>query len=136
MNVAELIEILKTFPPDAEVWAQDDEGSFDINSVFETGGLVMLDFADPKPPAQIRGTQVFIDGKLFDARGMTSTDKWMTIDADGLPKQGRHHLRVVLPDGSGIECDCNVWMIDPETGEPLGEPRFYVEGTPQIVARD
>ena len=49
MTVAELIEILKTFPPSAKVFAQcDDCGSFDINSAFETGGQVMLDYDPPK----------------------------------------------------------------------------------------
>ena len=46
MTVAELIEILKTLPPSAEVWAQCDEGSFDINSVFESGRKVILDYDD------------------------------------------------------------------------------------------
>lgn len=47
MTVAELIEALKNFPPDANVFAQcDDCGSFDIGRAFETGGQVILE-----PPA-------------------------------------------------------------------------------------
>jgi len=30
MNVKELIEMLKTFPPDATVWTNNDDGNLDL----------------------------------------------------------------------------------------------------------
>lgn len=133
MKVSELIESLKALPPDMDVWVSTEEGTTTVKSV--GSGLVIgeeaaciLDCEEEGPPRYLRGTEVFVDGKKVQARGINTASsargKWMSIEANGLPRSGMHTLCVILPDLTRMEWECAVSAIDDE-GFELAEPRFF-----------
>lgn len=75
-----------------------------------------------RPTVALHSTRVFIDGEQIEPRSIAQEDSprgvWMTIEADGLPIEGRHQLRVIFPDGLAMEWDCQV-------DSKQGETRFY-----------
>lgn len=133
MKVSELIESLKVLPPDMDVWVSTEEGSTTVKSV--GSGLVIgeeaaciLDCEEERPPRYLRGTEVFVDGKKVRARGINSASsargKWMSIEADEMPRSGAHTLRIILPDLTIMEWECAVTAFDDEDFE-VEYPRFY-----------
>lgn len=79
-------------------------------------------------PVVMGGVTVLVDGIDVHALGVSSTAKWVTIDAEDLPTSGTHCVRVERAGRSGFEGAFTFSMRDKHTGEELPAPRAYVVG--------